>query len=410
MARSPKRQDPNAQENLRAKRPKKEEQEQIFDEEEPAFEIGGGNTNESASPENTDFSTNMPTPFDNIVEDPVGGASLPESASPTTNLVQTTNSNSQSLKDVDDKKRGRPSGSQTQNTKVNSTGPKKSVMTQSSASAHHPNTQQAQSQNQQAASSKMQTDPDKLSDALFSAGVDIREEEALLNSSMNITKSSAQAGSQAVNNQIPPQPPLLHPTHVASFMKKVGSEQNFNQDFSKSHDVLSLMSTACEVFMTDIITNSLVISRHRRRSIKLNSGRRSEVSRALRDLAIHQKEQEERRVKRRIAMGLEKETAEAKMETEETLHRASNATANMMIAGGKKKYSWLNAGAKANNNSVKVLGKVSSDVAARGEMGIRYREAREEPGIVMRDLLNALENRRVGVNTVVAKGYARIRD
>ena len=43
-------------------------------------------------------------------------------------------------------------------------------------------------------------------------------------------------------------------------------------------------------------------------------------------------------------------------------------------------------------------------------MGIKYREAREEPGIVMRDLLLALENRRVGVNNVITKGYARIRD
>lgn len=403
MAKSPKRQAPITQDVPRAKKPKTEEQEGVFEIKERAFEQGGANVN--GSPGKTDSSTEFSTPFGGNVEEGRTSASLPESASPSINLVE-----GQSAKDSDDRKKNRGGGSQQQYQKAGGPAAKRSVMTQSTATVQHPSQQQSQAPNQQQASSKMQTDPDKLSDALFSAGVDIREEEALLNSSMNITKSSAQAGAQAINNQIPPQPPLLHPTHIASFMKKVGSEQNFNQDFSKAHDVLSLMSTACEFFMTDIITNSLVISRHRRRSIKLNSGRRSEVSRALRDLAIQQKEQEERRVKRRISMGLEKETAEAKMETDETLHRASNATANMMIAGGKKKYSWLNAGAKANNNSVKVLGKVSSDVAARGEIGIRYREAREEPGIVMRDLLNALENRRVGVNKVIPKGYARIRD
>ncbi|SCU79443.1 LANO_0A06260g1_1 [Lachancea nothofagi CBS 11611] len=404
MAKSPKRQNSSLVENSRQKRPKKEERDTALDDEEPAFEIGGGPASESMGPGNEDFDSDLPTPFDNLGEESSSGATLPESKTPTTNLVNTDNSG------TDDKKKTKNKGMQQSTKRVQQPSQTGGHGSSSSTTVAGGMGSNSTGSNTQQASSKMQTDPDKLSDALFSAGVDIREEEALLNSSMNITKTNAQNNGQVINNQIPPQLPFLHPTHVASFMKRVGTEQNFHQDFSKAHEVLSLMSTACEAFMRDIITNSLVISRHRRRSIKLNSGRRSEVSRALRDLAIQQKEQEEKRVKRRISMGLEKETAEAKMETEETLHRASNATANMMIAGGKKKYSWLNAGPKANNNSVKVLGKVSSDVAARGEIGIRYREAREEPGIVMRDLLNALENRRVGVNTVIPKGYARIRD
>ncbi|CEP63403.1 Taf4p LALA0_S08e01640g [Lachancea lanzarotensis] len=405
MAKSPKRPGSQGPENSSLKKAKREDNnDTLLEDEEPAFEIGSGTASESLEPGTTDFGSDMPTPFDSMVDRPTSsGVVLPESKTPTTNLVNSTNATTQ------DKKKIKPKGMQQTTKKMqqsvqaggsNPSGNGSGTTNGSGNAAANPN---------QAASSKMQTDPDKLSDALFSAGVDIREEEALLNSSMNITKNSAQYSDTALNNTLPPQVPLLHPSQVADFMKKVGTEQNFNQDFSKAHDVLSLMSSACEAFMRDIITNSLVLSRHRRRSIRLNSNRRSDVSRALRDIAIQQKEQEEKRVKRRISMGLEKETAEAKVETEETLHRASNATANMMT-GGKKKYSWLNAGPKANNNSVKVLGKVSSDVAARGEIGIRYREAREEPGIVMRDLLNALENRRVGVNTVIPKGYARIRD
>ncbi|SCU87465.1 LAME_0D10176g1_1 [Lachancea meyersii CBS 8951] len=403
MAKSPKRPSGFGADNSRQKRAKKEDNDTLLEDEEPAFEIGSGTASESLDAGNTDFGSDMPTPFDSMVDRPASGVTLPESKTPTTNLVSSATTS------TEDKKKAKPKGMQ-QSTKKMQQSVQSSTAVPAGNGSGSASGSGAGGANANQASSKMQTDPDKLSDALFSAGVDIREEEALLNSSMNITKNSGQHADPALNNTLPPQVPLLHPTQVADFMKKVGSEQNFNQDFSKAHDVLSLMSSACEAFMRDIITNSLVISRHRRRSIKLSSGRRSDVSRALRDIAIHQKEQEEKRVKRRISMGLEKETAEAKVETEETLHRASNATANMMIAGGKKKYSWLNAGPKANNNSVKVLGKVSSDVAARGEIGIRYREAREEPGIVMRDLLNALENRRVGVNTVIPKGYARIRD
>ncbi|SCU80865.1 LADA_0B09934g1_1 [Lachancea dasiensis] len=402
MVKSPKRQNTGSLDKSRQKRLKKEEHATPLEDEELGFEVGSGTASESLEPGPATFDTDLPTPFDNIVEDPDINGMLPESKTPSTNLVGANSG------DSDAGKRAKGKGMQQSTKKMQQVAQSGGQSASGGSKLDNDSAKPASSAQQ--ASSKMQTDPDKLSDALFSAGVDIREEEALLNSSTNITKSVSQNNGQAINNQIAPQTPLLHPSHVASFMKKVGSEQNFNQDFSKAHEVLSLMSSTCEAFLRDVITNSLIMSRHRRRSIRLNSGRRSEVSRAMRDIAIQQKEQEEKRVKRRISMGLEKETAEAKMETEETLHRASNATANMMIAGSKKKYSWLNAGPKTNNNSVKVLGKVSSDVAARGEMGIRYREAREEPGIVMRDLLNALENRRVGVNTIIPKGYARIRD
>lgn len=272
----------------------------------------------------------------------------------------------------------------------------------SQVTVHAPNTKKSLYNNE----APQQNDPDKLSDALLSAGVDIREEEALLNS----TLSAKKLNSQVSNSQIPPHPPFLHPVHVSDFMKRVTLEQTFNQDFSKNIDILNLMSTACELYIRDIITNSLIISRHRRKSVKINNNRKSEVLITLRNLALQQKEQEERRVKRRIALGLEKDNSTEKIDDEETLHRASNATAHMMIAGGKKKYSWLTSAVKSNSNDMKNSGKVSTVVAARGELGIKYREAREEPGIVMRDLLHALENRRVGVNKIIAKGYARIRD
>ncbi|AET38558.1 Taf4p Ecym_3044 [Eremothecium cymbalariae DBVPG len=363
-----------------------------------------GNEADDVDPTGSDFSNELPTPFDNFVsqeeDDSTGhsnnGVELPETSLPSTTLALPTASGAGSSNS-----NGSGNGNNT-----NSNVKKSPQKVQKAVLNSKVNVTAARKQGQSTTAPKRQSDPDKLSDALLSAGVDVREEEALLNSTVTTMKSN----SQVSNNQLPPHPPFLHPAHIASMMKKVAADQSFNQDFSKNSDLLSLMSTACELYIRDIVTNSIVISRHRRKAVKLNSGRRSEMTRILRDLALKQREQEERRVKRRIALGLEKETVDAKLDSGETLHRASNATANMMIAGGKKKYSWLTSSSKSNAVDLKNTGKVSSAVAARGDLGIKYREAREEPGIVMRDLLNALENRRVGVNNTIAKGYARIRD
>ncbi|CCE64872.1 hypothetical protein TPHA_0J00490 [Tetrapisispora phaffii CBS 4417] len=249
-------------------------------------------------------------------------------------------------------------------------------------------------------------DANKMSDVLFSAGVDIREEEALLNSSVNTSKNQTHA--TIVN--MPEHPPFLHPSQVSKFMKKIAREQTFNQDFTKNNDILAMISTACETYMKDLITNTIVVSRHRRRAVQLNSGRRSKVSVELRNIAINQKKDEERRVKKRIALGLEKEDTENKIDSEETLHRASNATAGLR-AGTKKQYGWLTSSVnKPLASNAKTTGKIAAAVQARGDIGLKFREAREEPGIVMRDLLFALENRRIGTSNVITKGYSRIRD
>ncbi|CAR27032.1 hypothetical protein ZYGR_0I03040 [Zygosaccharomyces rouxii] len=316
--------------------------------------------------------------------------SLPKNAPPSTDLQRSDSG--LSLPKKGEKKRGKPPG------KTNQSG---SVSAQQKSNASSSSTGAGPQ-----SSKNSQSDPNKMSDVLFSAGVDIREEEALLNSSVNASKSHL----QSTDVKIPSHPPFLHPDQVNQFMRKVCKEQNFSQNFAKNPEILRMMSSACESYMRDVITNSLIISRHRRKAVKINSGRRSETSVALKSIAMNQKKEEERRVKKRVALGLEKEDLENKMDSEETLHRASNVTAGLR-AGSKKQYGWLTSStSKPTSLGGLTSGKVASAVAARGDTGLRFREAREEPGIVMRDLLYALENRRNGVHNVISKGYARIRD
>lgn len=348
-------------------------------ESEPAFDLSTQDNVISETMPRTggmDFSSDVPTPFDDLVGDNVP---LPKTAAPTTDLSKNSNGNNGlALPKRDEKKK----------TKTQGKGGASSM------------------QQKEAPGGKSQSDPNKMQDVLFSAGVDIREEEALLNSSVNASKTQ----SQASNAEIPNHPPFLHPEQLGMFMRKACKNQGFSQNFSKNPEVLGIMSTACEMYMKDIITNSLTISRHRRRAVKVNSGQRNEVANVLRTIAVAQKKEEERRVKKRIALGLEKEDLENKLDSEETLHRASNVTAGLR-AGSKKQYGWLTSStSKPTVMGSKAYGKVAAAVAARGDSGLRFREAREEPGIVMRDLLYALENRRNGVRNVISKGYARIRD
>lgn len=360
----------------------------------PAFDIANPDSGlDEAGPGNLQGGVDVSAPFggrqlqQHQLNEEYDGLALPKNAPPSTDLQRSDSG--LALPKKAEKKRGKPPGKSSQPPQQ-----KGNATSSSSAVAGPQNSKNSQS------------DPNKMSDVLFSAGVDIREEEALLNSSVNASKSNQ----QTADIRTPPHPPFLHPDQVNQFMRRVCKEQNFSQNFAKNPEILRMMSSACESYMRDIVTNSLVISRHRRKAVKINSGRRSETSIALKSIAMNQKREEERRVKKRVALGLEKEDLENKMDSEETLHRASNATAGLR-AGSKKQYGWLTSStSKPTSLGGLSSGKVASAVAARGDTGLRFREAREEPGIVMRDLLYALENRRNGVHNVISKGYARIRD
>lgn len=314
------------------------------------------------------------------------------------------------------------SSTSTTNTKNSNTGSNRNNNTTNNNNNNNDNDNSNNGTNSnKSVSNKTQTDPNKMQDVLLSAGVDIREEEALLTGSVTATRNQAKSNSNTGNNTshnsttVPPHLPFLHPDQLSKFMKRVSKEHHFDHNYLKNltknnGEILNMVSTSCETYMRDIITNALIISRHRRRGVQLNTGRRSEVAIALKSIAQSQKKEEERRLKKRIALGLEKEDLENKVDSEETLHRASNVTAGLR-AGSKKQYGWLTASvAKPTTSTIKSAGKIANEIAARGESGLRFREAREEPGIVMRDLLFALENRRNGVHNVITKGYARIRD
>ncbi|OWB82913.1 hypothetical protein B5S33_g1542 [[Candida] boidinii] len=237
---------------------------------------------------------------------------------------------------------------------------------------------------------------DQLTDAVAAAGVNIEAEEKALVSGLSASKRQIEP-----NN-------FLKTHQLAWFVKK--SMDDMGLDMEIDNDVLSTMSSACETYMASIITDSLVLSRHRRKPVvtktkpATSAATRSDVSRALRDIATRQKEKEEKRLKRRILLGLDTEEKE-KTDATTDEHRATNATAAMMMSGSKqKKYSWMLSGSAPGG------GGRANSIQARGDTGIRYREARQEPGIVPRDLLAAIENRRVGVTNTLVKGYSKLRD
>ncbi|KAG7886459.1 hypothetical protein KL938_000112 [Ogataea parapolymorpha] len=229
--------------------------------------------------------------------------------------------------------------------------------------------------------------PEELADAVAAAGVNLRaEEEAMM------------GGLQVSRRQLSPND-FLRPGQVAWFMNKTMEEQGMRR-MEFDEELINLMSSACEEYMSSLVTDLLVVSRHRRRGLRTkqkqsSGGTKSEISKALRDIATKQKEREEKRLKRRMALDLDEDKKEGDLIAE---HKQTNLTASLMMSGSKKKYSWMQSSAK------------SDSVTVRGDNGIRYREAREEQSVVLRDLLLALERRRVGVSNAMVKGYAKLKD
>ena len=269
-------------------------------------------------------------------------------------------------------------------------------------------------------------DPSKLNDALAAAGVDIgREEELLQQQQYN---RAPRINVQPSYLQLRParqiqRTPFLNSYHLGTFMQRVARENGVLQSFMSDNELLELMSASCEQWISHIATKTVLLSRHRRRGIpalknkKLAASQipRSEVSKELRNLALKQKELEERRVSRRILLGLENKDANLdsnKVGAEETLHRAANETAAMMTSN-KKKYLWMSSG-PGNGDDSKAMerekDKQSHLLALRGDNGLRFRDIRTGDSITMKDLLAALEDERMGVNKAIMKGYARLKD
>lgn len=279
-------------------------------------------------------------------------------------------------------------------------------------------------------------DPSKLNDALAAAGVDIQREEELLLSNYNRSTLSLQQ-QQLANRQRQAYGPLnafLHPYHVALLMNKVARENGVVQNFMLDPEMLEFMSAACKEWLSEIVTKTVALSRHRRRGIpalnktgggkpkSIHPSQKSETSKELRNLALRQKEAEERRVLKRLALGLEKSDEVApetgnKVGAEETLHRAANATAAMMTMNpARKKYSWMTSGAASGGDGGKPNvnkdggPKRSALISTRGDNGLRFREIRTGNMITTKDLLGVLEEFRMGVSKALVKGYAKLKD
>lgn len=259
------------------------------------------------------------------------------------------------------------------------------------------NQQQAQAQAQAQPSQSM--DPEELSDALHSAGVNLREEENLLSSSLQGFAQASYAPKNAedlfldLNGLV---------TRIARVAQTEGIRFGADQDNESILEAVGLLSASCQEWIAEILTEAAVYSRHRRMS---KNDQPSQVGRALRMLAQKDRESEQRHTTFRLSLGLNEDQSASKkqQESEEIQHRAANDTARMMTAG-KKRFSWLNSGSSGNARQV------PGPTRRGGNDPLRFREVKEEPGLVMRDLLTALDEKHMGVKRALVKGYVKQRD
>ncbi|KAK9473633.1 transcription initiation factor TFIID component TAF4 family-domain-containing protein [Dipodascopsis tothii] len=297
-------------------------------------------------------------------------------------------------------------------------------------------------------------DPNDFSDALLSAGVDLREEEQLLSSSipgrpgalpaLPATTAGLSMTGLGAGISLPAQiiearrSPFLDIRVLREVVAGVCAENEItpsNAVTSASNvageapDVLLLISLACQEWMSNILTSTAMASRFRRYSAQIpgasGSSRKnaSDVAKALRQIAVKDKEREERHMievaKLQLRHAESRPGSSGPGEggvSEEVMHRATNATAALMMSGGRKtKYSWMTSGPSggASPQTGSPAAAAQSQMNSPGfgkKEGVRLREAREEPGIVLRDLLTVLDRERRGAERTLTKGWARLKD
>lgn len=232
--------------------------------------------------------------------------------------------------------------------------------------------------------------------------------------------------------------PLINKSQVIAYLKeKLPNYDNLKVKVTDEKNFAEFLSVACEEWMTPILKDMVVYSRHRRRPIRALSTSssstgtlRSEVAKSLRDIAIKQKELEEKREARKKEWGIganatDKFNSNASSnggtsasgtpsgsgsqisigKLDEMNRRQANATASLMTSGRSKTYSWMTGGSSVGFKSSGTLGGGSG---ADGK--VRYREARQEEIFAVRDLVKALEKKRKGVDKTLSKGYGKLKD
>lgn len=239
-------------------------------------------------------------------------------------------------------------------------------------------------------------DPEQLSDALLSAGVDLREEENLLSSSL-LTEIRDR---KDVQSQIDVADFFLnHKNLQFAVDRAIAMEGLRYTGESDNAEILGLLSAACQDWLAEIVTEASMYSRHRRLS---KNDTPSDIAKALRLIAQQDKDNEQQRAALKLSMGIGLKESDKRKDSEEIQHRAANDTALMMTSGGKR-YSWLSGTSSGASHSLPSVRRGATE-------GSRFKEVKEDMGIILKDLLAALSNKRMGVRKVLYKGNVKIKD
>lgn len=264
-----------------------------------------------------------------------------------------------------------------------------------------------------------EVDPEQLGDVLNAAGVDLREEESLLSTGL-VNEPGGLAGARLLHapKDRDYESMLLSYDKLRSIMGRIAGNSGLKlgiDDGSSlgglNQDPLSLMSTSCEEWLSSILIEAAAYSRHRRLAMNAtNPSEQSSLSRALKQLVHKDKEAEKRHESMKVQLGLaDREGDGEDRGSEESMQRAANDTARMMTAavGRKKRFSWMSDSSTGGNSATSAR---MSGSRRQGNDPAKFKETREENGIVMRDIIPALERKHMGVKKALIRGYAKLRN
>lgn len=254
-------------------------------------------------------------------------------------------------------------------------------------------------------------DPEQMGDVLNAAGVDLREEENLLSKGL-VNEPGGLAGARLLHapkdNDF--RGMLLDPEYLRTRMSQIAGDHGLKVALDPgpsggglSQDPLGLISTSCEEWLSTLVEEAAAYSRHRRLALNpTTSAEQSEVSVALRALVKRDKDAEAKHEALKSQLGLTPQGNDDD-KGDDNAQKTANDTARLLTGiGRKKKFTWMadSAGGSAARGASR---RTNADPA-------KFREIREENGIVMRDLIPALERKHIGVKRALIRGYAKLRN
>ncbi|EMR11046.1 hypothetical protein PNEG_00644 [Pneumocystis murina B123] len=286
-------------------------------------------------------------------------------------------------------------------------------------------------------------DAEQLQDALISAGVDIKEEEHNMSRSYDYVFGSNVIPLEEDRTKMTD---FLNPIPLNDLIYRIAISNSLK---TIDPDIGPLLALSLRDRMANLLSDMIVLSRHRTASLPVNRKIIDNVGKILEDINIKEKDKEEKRRAQVLSKKLEEENrmdkqtllsgnpedmdkkkkkkeilsnSSSKNLSEDAQKRNTDTTAAIMMGSGPngpggKKYSWMTSALPLSPGYITKTPRATSNHSQTNPETTIIQTVEEIGIITIRDALNVLEMDKEGAGEIfgrgaraLSRGYIRLKD